>query len=235
MSKMFKKKEWDESYKKGDNFVWYPHEEIIRFASKYFRKKIDIDKFENKTKNSNLKALDFGCGIGRHIVFLDDLQIEAYGVDISKVAIDKVKSWCDYLQKGYLKENCILVPGDGKLPFDDDYFDFVISHGVFDSMYFDMATKSLINISRVLKNNGLMYLDLVSGDDNKHCREYCGEEIVETYHEKGTIQSYFNFSKIEKLISYTCFIIEEINLVKRENILDRNINSRYHITLRLKK
>jgi hypothetical protein len=36
--------EWDESYKRGDNYVWYPHEEIIRFISNYVKKGILIDE-----------------------------------------------------------------------------------------------------------------------------------------------------------------------------------------------
>ena len=235
MNELLKIKEWDESYEKGDNYVWHPHEEIIRFSSKYFMKKIDIDKFENKSKNNNLKALDFGCGIGRHVIFLSDLQIESYGVDISKSAINKAMDWCDYLGKRDLKENFIFVDGHSKLPFNDNFFDFVISHGVFDSMYFDIAKKNLINISRVLKSSGLMYLDLISGNDHEHYREYCGEEIVKNEHERGTIQSYYNFSKIERLISDTDYKINEINLIKKENVLSGTINSRYHIILRLEK
>ncbi len=32
-----KKEFWEESYLKKDNFVFYPHEEVIRFFSKYIR------------------------------------------------------------------------------------------------------------------------------------------------------------------------------------------------------
>ncbi len=31
------KYEWDKSYQNLDNFVFYPHEEVIRFVSKFIR------------------------------------------------------------------------------------------------------------------------------------------------------------------------------------------------------
>lgn len=57
----FKKEEWDNSYKKKDNFTFYPNEEVIRFVSKYIKKKIDIKEYYIK---ANLrKCLDLSCGI----------------------------------------------------------------------------------------------------------------------------------------------------------------------------
>jgi len=36
---------WEESYRRGDNFVFYPHEEVIRFVSKYIRKRVGLNEF----------------------------------------------------------------------------------------------------------------------------------------------------------------------------------------------
>ena len=35
--------EWEKSYKNFDNFLFYPHEEVIRFVSKYIRKKVGFE------------------------------------------------------------------------------------------------------------------------------------------------------------------------------------------------
>lgn len=53
-----KKDNWNNSYKNRDNFIFYPHEEIIRFVSKYIRKRIGIDEFMDL--NSMNKCLDLG-------------------------------------------------------------------------------------------------------------------------------------------------------------------------------
>lgn len=227
---IIKKSEWEESYKNRDNHVWYPHEEIIRFVARYFVKRTGVDEFQFKGEN-NLKALDFGCGLGRHVIFLDEHNIEAYGIDISETAIISAKKWANAIGKRHLEDRYINVDGDKLLPFSDNSFDFVVSHGVFDSMFFDLAKINIKNIERIVKTNGLVYLDVVSGDDNVHAREYSGEEIVETSHEFGTVQSYFNYSKIEKLIEDTNFVIEELKLIRQENVFTGAINSRYHIVL----
>lgn len=223
--------EWNKSYKNGDNFIFYPHEEIIRFVSKYFRKRIDIDIYSDMTKK--LKGLDFGCGIGRHVFFMDDFKINSYGVDISNVAINKAHEWASFLGKNYLVDNIIKVTGNGVLPFSNNYFDLVVSHGVFDSMTFPLAKQNLKEIEKVIKNNGLVYVDLISGDDNIHPLGFSGEEIINTIHEKDTVQSFYNYSKIQELITDTSFIIEDLYLIRREKIVKyKDVNSRYHLILR---
>lgn len=228
---IIKVNEWNKSYENHDNFIFYPHEEIIRFISKYFRKRIDINSFTNSS--SQLTGLDFGCGIGRHVFFMDDYKINPYGIDVSFVAINKAQEWASILGKQHLINNLIKVNGDSNLPFANEFFDLVLSHGVFDSMPFKIAKDNLNEINRIIKIGGFCYMDLISGDDNVHYREYCGEEIVNTKHEENTIQSYFNFSKIIEIINGTSFIIDELILIRREKVLKNNeINSRYHLVLR---
>ena len=38
---------WEESYRRKENFVFYPHEEIIRFVSKYIRKRVGLDEWKD--------------------------------------------------------------------------------------------------------------------------------------------------------------------------------------------
>jgi len=220
-----KKGEWNNSYKNKDNFVFYPHEEIIRFISKYIRKRICINQFKDITNMT--KGLDLGCGIGRHVMYLDDMNFEAYGIDLSDEAINLAKEWCEKLGKHELK-NRLVVGTVTNMPYEDNFFDFVISHGVLDSMTFDIAKEAIEDTCRVMKKEGLLYFDVVSGCDYEHYREYDGEEIVETEHENGTIQSYFNWNKINLLIGDK-FKIKECFLIQRESIISKAKNSRYHI------
>lgn len=220
-----KKDEWNKSYKNKDNFVFYPNEEIIRFVSKYIRKRTGINEFTNL--NNMNKCLDLGCGTGRHVIYLDNMKFEAYGIDISKEAISFAENWCDFLKKNELK-NRFIVGSITDMLYTDDFFDFVVSHGVLDSMSFNMSQKAATEVYRVMKKGGLFYFDVVSGCDYRHYREYDGEEIVKTLHENGTIQSYFNWSKINVLLKGK-FKIKDAILVQRESVINSSKNSRYHV------
>ena len=194
-----KKDEWDRSYDNRDNFVFYPHEEVIRFTSRFIRKRIEVDEFKDLANNSKpLRVLDLGCGIGRHVLYLHELGIEGYGIDLSGSALKVARAWA--LRRGITNPEKFILQGDIRnLPFSDRYFRFALSHGVLDSMPFDVARASVTELSRVIEVGGLFYCDLISGDDSVHAREYCGEETVTTRHEYNTIQSYFNKARIDEL------------------------------------
>jgi len=224
----FKKEEWDKSYQKKQNYVFYPNEEIIRFISRYIKKRIGINKYE--IKRNMEKCLDLGCGIGRHIIYLDELGFNVFGIDISCEAINFARKWFDYIGKEYLKDK-LYIGTSSKMPFNDNYFDFIISHGVLDSMAFDVAKKSISEVYRVLKKGGLFYFDVISGNDYNHPREYEEEEIVESEHEKGTIQSYFNWRKINLMLNGKFEILDCI-LVQRESVVNLIKNSRYHVIVK---
>lgn len=224
-----KKKEWERSYRNRQNYLFYPDEELIRFCAKYLRKRIDINKFI--TLSNSKRVLCLGCGIGRHVLFFDEMHFEAYGIDLSENAIKKAKAWVDFLGKSYLKKRFICGSAD-KDCFPDCYFDVIVSHGVLDSMPFALAKKVTQNAERMLTNNGYFYLDLISGDSSSYSREFAGEVVVKKQHEKGTIQSYFNLCKIKELIKNSSFSIIDCLLIKEKDILNGSYGSRYYITLK---
>ena len=110
-------------------------------------------------------------------------------------------------------------------------YDCVVSHGVLDSMPFSVALQTMREVDRVLSPDGLAYVDLISGDDDRHYREYAGEEVVEGPHETGTIQSYFNLAKIHRLVEDTGLEVREAVLVRRMRVDAPRIDARYHLVL----
>ena len=229
-NKTLLKSEWNKSYVNKNNFLFYPDDEVIRFMSKYIRKRIGLNKFLNLNFQKNMKrSLDLGCGIGRHVIYCHEMGLDSYGIDLSDIAIKFAHDWAKVI--GLLAPNKKIKQGDVRyLPWDSGFFNFVISHGVLDSMSLEIAKETSIEIARVMDTGGLFYCDLISGDDSDHAREYYGEEIVKTEHEKGTIQSYFNFHKIQYLFE-GLFTIKECQLIKRENVLTGTLSSRYHLIL----
>lgn len=224
----FKKQEWNESYGKGDNFVFNPHEEVVRFCSKYLRKRVGVDKFE--TIREVDRVLSLGCGIGRHVFFFDDMGMEAYGIDLSSQALEIAGEWSRRMDKAHLLPR-FHCGSAHQMPYDSEWFGALVSHGVLDSLPFALAEDIVKEAERVLEPGGLFYLDLISGDDSRHAREFASEERVETEHEHGTIQSYFNASRLDQLIAGTRFSIKECLLIRRENIYEGGFTSRYHVTL----
>lgn len=224
------KQEWDNSYLNRDNFVFYPNEEVIRFLSKYIRKRIGFNEFKDIVSfTPPPKVLDIGCGIGRHVILCQEMGLDAYGIDLSEYAVKIGQNWLSDKKIHNYQEK--IIQGDiRQLPFSNSFFDYALSHGVLDSMSFDVAQSSVSELARVLVPGGLFYCDLISGDDSSHSREYCEEDIVTDSHEYGTVQSYFNFTKIHKLFD-EFFKIEEAIIIRKENIISGKYYSRYHLIL----
>lgn len=225
-----KKDAWERSYRNRDNFVFYPHEEVIRFVARHIRKRVGLTEFSDASPLARTaRILDLGCGIGRHVLYLRELGLSAYGIDLSESALEVARTWAS--AKGLTQTTDLFVQGDiRQLPWPDDHFQFAVSHGVLDSMPFEIARTACLELSRKMSNGGLFYCDLVSGDDSLHAPEYCGEEIVKTRHELDTVQSYFNMHRIEALFD-GAFLIQECVLIRREDTKRGQHGSRFHLTL----
>ena len=223
------KNKWEESYARYENFIFYPKEEYVKFLNRFVRKRIGIDKFINilDYKDGD-RALDYGCGIGRMTILMREFGLDAYGVDISRKAVTNAKALAAHLGHKDMQDKFMVVDGKS-IAFPDGYFRLTISEGVLDSMNFELARIIIKEIDRV--TNTLAFISLISGDNSEHYSEYAGEEIVQTVHERGTIQSYFNMQKINKLISNTSFKIKWCHLITEESTLDRYKYGRYYVAL----
>lgn len=219
-----KNQEWDESFKNKNNYLFYPHEEVIRFVSKYVAKRTGYDEFEQII--SARKMLDLGCGIGRHVIYGCQNGIDSYGVDLSEEGISYAKKFA--LKNGIDSiDERFIVSDIRNLPWDDGEFNIVVSHGVLDSMSYEIAQESVRELFRITSNGALFYCDLICSPDS----DIDIEEVVETSHEKGTVQSFFTTSKIKNLFSGTFSIIEKIKVL-RYNDLTGISTARWHLVLK---
>lgn len=228
MTDRLKRSDWNESYNRGENFIFYPKEEVIKFINRFVLKRSGINSyfkqkdFVNRTNN----ALDFGCGIGRQTILCAEMGFNSYGVDVSTSAIEFGK---ELLLTEYKRHNEFVnftaVEGTD-LHFEDGFFDFIICDSVLDSMYFDLARSFMLEFDRVA--NQYVYLSLISSRCNS---DIANDTVVESNHENNTIQSYYDISRINELIKGTSFTINWLNEVV-EMREDAVFNSRFNIVLK---
>lgn len=112
---------------------------------------IDFSKIYN--------CLEIGCGVGRIINAASEACPKATGVDISDSAILKAKSLLSH------KNNVEFVKGNG---FDlnqiqDSSYDLVISFAALCSMPVDIVARYLQEIHRVVKDSGIVRLQVYLG------------------------------------------------------------------------
>ena len=206
-----KKEKWEESYSRGENFIFYPKEEVVKFINRFIKKRKTVSDFMQLLQTSQkIRGLDFGCGIGRTTILLHEFGIDGYGIDISQNAITEAKRFSEKF--GFNLDNFFKVYDGKNIEFDNNYFDFVISDCVLDSMPFELAKILIKDIDRITKK--YFFLSLMSIKSKKLFEISESEKIseieVNEEHEKGTIQSLFNKQKIDELIKNTNF---KINII----------------------
>ncbi|MEP0854538.1 class I SAM-dependent methyltransferase [Trichocoleus sp. DQ-U1] len=100
----------------------------------------------------SFKILDFGCGNGNIVQLMRSEGIDCYGADV-------FYSGASYktLFENELFKNKIIreITENGEIPFEDSYFDIIISNQVFE--HINDKESVLKQIERVVKPNGLMY------------------------------------------------------------------------------
>ena len=187
--------EWENSYSRGENNILYPQSEVIRFINRFVKKRNNdgtSSALIKKEGNQTINGLDFACGVGTHCLTFSDFDIEGYGVDISKTAIDIAKKRA---KKRGLDDNRfkVLDIDSQKLPFKDNFFDFIIAESCLDSMPFATAQNYMHELKRI--TSGYIYASFIGVNDLINSEEF----VVSTMHEQGTIQSVYNEEKIYKL------------------------------------
>lgn len=127
----------------GEQEITTNPEELVKLASM----EEDTHKFIMEYFKTHWKILEAGCGLGRWMIYLDDLGFSMRGIDISISAIDKLKA---------LKPELILDVGDiTMMPYEDGEFDAVFSDGVIEHDPLG-PEKMLTEMNRVLKKEGIM-------------------------------------------------------------------------------
>jgi len=145
-----KSSQWEQIYKgEGKAYKYYdiletPHSDLFRVI-KIFR--------ENKVK----KVLDLGCGAGRNTMPLAQKNFEVYGLDNAPTGLKILKKT---LKNRSLKVNLKTGNAFASLPYQDNYFDAIISVQVLQHAKETVILKAIKEVSRIIKPNGLIFITL---------------------------------------------------------------------------
>ncbi len=229
----FYREEWDKSHKRLENNILFPKEEVVKFLNRYIRKLIDKNRYKDLiiTESGLIKGLDFGCGFGRQTILMKEFHIDAYGCDISSVAIDHAQKLSNLYGFDDLKNKFIVI-NDDKLNFENDFFNFSIAEACLDSMEFELAKKLIKEIARVTQE--YIFFSVISGDDDHDDGSFSDDLTVNTEHEFGTIQSYYTYNKICDLISDIDFQIVYCRETKVSGYIKekKSFSSRFYVVIK---
>lgn len=222
---------WDNSYSRNENFLFSPGDEVIRFVARYLRRRVDVDTIlDIATSAGDSRVLDVGCGIGRNILFGANMGLDMYGNDLSSTAVAKAVNWLSaQLQQDMTKK--IIASDIRTLPWEKNFFDHAMSDSVLDSMSFEVAQAGVADVARVMKSGGYFYCSLISGDETGRDSNFCDEQLVDGKHEKDTIQSYFNHTKVKRLLE-PIFEILDCSLTQIKNPVKNTHHGRWHVISR---
>lgn len=155
-------KHWNEAHGQDRFRPKYPSEFVVRFMNACFSKNY---KLREKTK-----ILDIGCGGGRHVKLFAENGFRTYGVDFSGEGIEQTKKVLS--EHGLNAE--LKICDMRELPYDDAFFDGVISFGVFYYADANGMRDSIGELCRVLKTKAAGFVNLRTTDDYRYGK---GKEI----------------------------------------------------------
>lgn len=140
--------DWDSHYKKEKSLLSYPDENLVRLVAAELRRSGDT---------SALRAIDIGCGSGRHILYLRNAGIgHVYGSDYSLNAM----MMCTGLDTDGLV-NC----DNRQLPFAGNTFDISVAWG---SLHYSSKEDTRVMVSeikRIMKEGGMLFATLRRDND----------------------------------------------------------------------
>lgn len=141
--------EWDHLFLDDDHVLHEPDIFVIHFARLLQQQGL-------------LTVLDWGCGAGRHVVYLARDGFEVTGIDRSPTAIKIAENW---LKDEGLKAVLQIAEPDS-IPAVSESYDAVISLFAIEHGNPEEIIRTLTEIHRVLVPGGFLMVTLSSGEDS---------------------------------------------------------------------
>lgn len=167
------------------------------------------------------KALDIGCGQGRHTFMFAENGFEAHGIDFLERPITEATEMAKIKKNSKIHFSVMDVLS---LDFSDNYFDIVLDWSVLDHIYPKDWQIYLRNIVRVLKKGGFLVLSEFSSKDKRitdQAKNYSDAANYDHFFREDEIKDLFrdNFDIIQivhnELNTTSHFAMINVLLIKR--------------------
>lgn len=197
--------DWDEIFSKRGKIFHDPHPDMEKISELFKEKEIK-------------RVLDLGCGTGRHLIFLSKKGFEVYGMDASPKALEMANKW---LIEEDEKAELHLDRMEHKFPYEDKFFDAIISIQVIHHNLMKDIIFTVREIERILKKGSIIFITFPVLGTGSKLENWELKEI-----EKGT---YIPQKGQEKGLPHHFFTIEEIYQVFSSfNLLENYMDETNH-------
>ena len=134
--------EWEDIFEDQGRVFTEPHQDMERV----------VQVFQDCQVK---RVLDVGCGSGRHLVYLSQKGFETYGFDVSQSALSLAREW---LREEGLHATIIDHQMEDRFPYDDAFFDAVVSTQVIHHNRMREILFTVSEIERVLRSGGVLFV-----------------------------------------------------------------------------
>ena len=145
-----------------------------------------------KANLDKCKVLDYGSGKGHITIFFLDRGIEMWGCDVSPEAVN----YCNDKFKGFSNFHKVSLFDGRGLPYEDDFFDFVICTECIEHVLPEHMNNLLDEIYRILVPGGIILITTPNEEDMKKAEIYCPQCDM-YFHKYGHVGRYSKESLTE--------------------------------------
>lgn len=182
---------WDRLHENPRFRPQYPSEHVVRFL-RTLPDRLAPDR-------GAVRAIDIGCGGGRHTFLLAELGFTVDAVDISAEGLRHTRA---ALAAGRHDANLMRAPMNA-LPYDDDAFGVAVSFGVFYYGTLSEGRGAIAELRRILVPGGKAFVVVRSTDDFRFGKgtpiEHQSFSIqIDATNERGTVQHFLSAEDVEE-------------------------------------
>ena len=172
-----------------------------------------------ETLTGTPKILDCGAGGDQPPLSLfHSYGYETMGIEFDPDQVEKANAY------GLMRDQSLnILLGDmTKLDYEDNAFDFVYSYNSIFHMKKESIQIAINELKRVLKPNGLMFVNFLSVDDFR-CGEGpdLGDNQYEQMDDTPVIHSYFDYDEAEHYFGDMALVIKERRIDRKSVVLGK--------------